>query len=221
MGGQAHVETDKIPKMDAKRTEAEKPSKVEDFSTVDLVAQAQNGDPTAFHRLVDQFQPKIYRMIFYRTRSRMDAEDLTQDVMLKAYKNIGRLKSSEVFRSWLYRIAINRVKDYYRKKQFRALFGAGSVDEEEFHETDEMAVAPEAEDGISKKDFWRQIGRMLTSLSAMEKEIFMLRFFDELTIKEMSAALHKNESTIKTHLYRALRKLRSKAGKLEDLLEGL
>jgi RNA polymerase sigma-70 factor (ECF subfamily) len=170
---------------------------------------------------VDQFQPGIYRMIFYRTRSAMDAEDLTQDVMLKAYKNIGRLKSSEVFRSWLYRIAINRVKDYYRKKQFRALFGAGSVDEEEFHETDEMAVAPEAEDGISKKDFWRQIGRMLTSLSAMEKEIFMLRFFDELTIKEMSAALHKNESTIKTHLYRALRKLRSKAGKLEDLLEGL
>ena len=79
------METDKIPIMHAKRAEAEKPSNAADFSTVDLVEKAQNGDRTAFHRLVDQFQPEIYRMIFYRTRSRMDAEDLTQDVMLKAY----------------------------------------------------------------------------------------------------------------------------------------
>lgn len=215
------METDKIPMMHAKRTEAEKPSAAADISTVDLVAKAQNGDQTAFHRLVDHFQPGIYRMIFYRTRSQMDAEDLTQDVMLKAYKNIGRLKSSEGFRSWLYSIAVNRVKDYYRKKQFRSLFGIASVDEEGFHETAEMAVAPEVEGGLSKKDFWRQIGRMIISLSAMEKEVFLLRFFDQLTINEMSAALHKSESTIKTHLYRALRKFKAVAGKFHGLLEGL
>ena len=214
------METDKIPIMHAKRAEAEKPSNAADFSTVDLVEKAQNGDRTAFHRLVDQFQPEIYRMIFYRTRSRMDAEDLTQDVMLKAYQNIGRLKSSEVFRSWLYRIAVNRVKDYYRMKQFRSLFGAASTDEEGFHETAEMAVAPEVEGGLSKKDFWRQIGRMLTRLTALEKEIFLLRFFDQLTIKEMSATLHKSESSIKTHLYRALLKVRARVGDLDGLLEG-
>ena len=215
------METDKIPIMYAIRTEAEKPSEAADVATVDLVEKAQNGDRTAFHKIVDQFQPKIYRMIFYRTHSQMDAEDLTQEVMLKAYKNIGRLKSSEVFRSWLYRIAINRVKDYYRKKQFRSLFGSTSVDEEGFQETAEMAVAPEVEDGLSKKDFWRQIGRMMTHLTAIEKEVFLLRFFDQLTINEMSATLHKSESTIKTHLYRALRKLQAMAGELEGLLEGL
>ena len=214
------METDKIPIMYAIRTEAEKPSEAADVATVDLVEKAQNGDRTAFHRLVDQFQPEIYRMIFYRTRSRMDAEDLTQDVMLKAYQNIGRLKSSEVFRSWLYRIAVNRVKDYYRMKQFRSLFGAASTDEEGFHETAEMAVAPEVEGGLSKKDFWRQIGRMLTRLTALEKEIFLLRFFDQLTIKEMSATLHKSESSIKTHLYRALLKVRARVGDLDGLLEG-
>ena len=213
------METDKIPMMYAMRTEAEKPSEAADVATVDLVEKARNGDRTAFHRLVDQFQPGIYRMIFYRTRSAMDAEDLTQDVMLKAYKNIRHLKSSDVFRSWLYRIAMNRVKDYYRKKQFRSLFGAGSTDEEGFHETAEMAVAPEVEGGLSKKDFWRQISRMLTRLSALEKEVFLLRFFDQLTIKEISAALHKSESSIKTHLYRALRKVRDRAGGLEVLLE--
>jgi len=207
--------------MHAKRIEAEKPSEAAGRSTVDLVAQAQNGDRTAFHRLVDRYQPEIYRMIFYRTRSPMDAEDLTQDVMLKAYKNIGRLNSPEVFRSWLYRIAVNRVKDYYRKKQFRSLFGFTSIDDEEFHETPEMAEAPEVEDGMAQKEFWRQIGALLTRLSAMEKEVFLLRFFDQLTLKEMSATLHKSESTIKTHLYRALRKLKAMAGELDGLLEGL
>ena len=220
-GDQAHVETDKIAIMLVKRTEAEMPSEAAGFSTVDLVAKARNGDRMAFHRLVDQFQPEIYRMIFYRTHSRMDAEDLTQDVMLKAYKHITRLKSPEVFRSWLYRIAVNRVKDYYRRKKFKSLFGFVSMDQEGFYETDKMAVAPEVEGGILKKDFWRQIGRMLASLSAVEKEVFLLRFFDQLTIKEMSAALHKSESTIKTHLYRALRKFKAVAGKFHGLLEGL
>jgi RNA polymerase sigma-70 factor (ECF subfamily) len=207
--------------MYAKRIEAEMPPEAADCSTVDLVAQAQKGDRTAFHRLVDRFQPEIYRMIFYRTRSQMDAEDLTQDVMLKAYKNIGRLQSPEVFRSWLYRIAVNRVKDYYRKQQFRSLFGLASLDEEDFHETAAMAAPPVAEDSLAQKDFWRQIGRLLAGLSAMEKEVFLLRFFDQLTLKEMSATLHKSESTIKTHLYRALRKLKAMAGELDGLLEGL
>lgn len=207
--------------MAAKRSECDDRSRNTTFPTVELVVKAQAGDQTAFHRLVDHFQPEIFRMIYYRSRSQMDAEDLTQDVMLKACKNIGRLKSPEVFRSWLYRIAVNRLRDYYRKIQFKSLFGFVSMDEEDFHESEEMAVAPEAEGGMSRKDFWRQIEQMLTTLSNMEKEVFLLRFFDQLTIKEISAALKKNESTIKTHLYRALRKFKSMAGDLDGLMEGI
>jgi RNA polymerase sigma-70 factor (ECF subfamily) len=62
---------------------------------------------------------------------------------------------------------------------------------------------------------------MLTRLSALEKEVFLLRFLDQLTRKEISAALHKSESTIKTHLYRALRKIRAVAGQFHGLREGL
>ena len=207
--------------MTAKRAESDARSKSTTFPTAELVEKAQAGDQTAFHRLVDHYQPEIYRMIYYRSRSQMDAEDLTQDVMLKAYKSIDRLKSPEVFRSWLYRIAVNRVRDYYRKIQFKSLFGFVSVDDDSFHESAEMAVAAEAEGEISRKDFWRQIEQMLTSLSKMEKEVFLLRFFDQLTIKEISAALKKNQSTIKTHLYRALRKVKATAGDLDGLMEGI
>lgn len=187
--------------------------------TVAMVEQARAGDRLAFHRLVDRFQPEIYRMIYYRTHSRPDAEDLTQDVFLQAFKHIGRLAAPEVFRSWLYRIAVNRVKDFYRRKQFKSLFGLSSTDDADFHEPAETAVAPEAEGGMARQDFWRRVEQMLERLSRMEREVFMLRFFDELSINEISATLNKNESTVKTHLYRALHKVKAMAGDLDEVWE--
>ena len=187
-----------------------------------LLEKARAYDEKALGELYDQYAPLIYKYLYRRVHDAQVAEDLTSDVFVRMLQAI---QADQIwhtsFRGWLYRIAVNRVKDYYRKKQFKSLLGFVSMDEEAFHETAEMAVEPEAEGGISKKDFWRQIGQMLKSLSTMEKEVFLLRFFDQLTIKEMSAALNKNESTIKTHLYRALRKIKALAGDLDGLLEGI
>jgi RNA polymerase sigma-70 factor (ECF subfamily) len=144
------------------------------------VEQARNGDHMAFHQLVDRFQPGIFRMIYYRTGSQEDAEDLTQDVFMKAYKNIKGLKSTAVFRSWLYRIAVNRVRDFYRKKQFMSLFQFTSMDEETFRETPEMAVDSQAPRDMARQEFWGRVNRAMAFLSLMEKEVFMLRFFDQL-----------------------------------------
>ena len=151
----------------------------------------------------------------------MDAEDLCQDVFMKAFKSVGGLKSPGVFRSWLYRIAVNRVKDYYRKKQFRSLFKFSSTDEEAFQEPPEMAVAPEGDKAVQREDFWRQVRQLTQVLSQSEREVFMLRFFDELSIKEIGATLKKNESTVKTHLYRALNKVKAAASGLDGVLETL
>ncbi|RJQ66641.1 MAG: RNA polymerase sigma factor [Desulfobacteraceae bacterium] len=173
------------------------------------VKKAQAGDKTAFHRLADHFQAEIYRMIFYRTRSRMDAEDLTQDVFLKAFKHIRRLESPPLFRSWLFRIALNRVRDHNRRSRIKSMIGMVSLDEDNFQETQEMAVPPQAAEILARKDFWNRVQQLLTLLSRMEREVFLMRFFDQLSLKEISAAMQKNENTIKTHLYRALHKVKT------------
>jgi RNA polymerase sigma-70 factor (ECF subfamily) len=205
---------------DAKQPDEQRPAPDQEW-IVELVEASRTGDQTAFHRLVDHFQPEIYRMLYYRTRSRMDAEDLTQDVFLKAYKHLGRLQSPQVFRSWLYRIAVNRANDHFRKKRFRALFGSASIDDETFLETEEMAVPAQAPETMARKEFWQQVEKMLDALSHTEREVFLLRFFDDLSLKEITAALGKNESTVKTHLYRALKKLKDSFGEMQELLEGL
>jgi len=147
-------------------------------------------------------------MVYYSIRSQVDAEDITQDVFLKAFQNISSVKEAVKFRSWLYSITLNRIRDFQRKKRFRSLF------KKEDHNIDSEPVEaatgdqPEALEQVLKKDFWRQIGLIMERLPKMEREVFLLRFFDQLSIKEMAGVLKKNESTIKTHLYRALAKFK-------------
>jgi RNA polymerase sigma-70 factor (ECF subfamily) len=71
---------------------------------------------------------------------------------------------------------------------------------------------------VLKAEFWHQINLILRKLSRMEKEVFVLRFFDHLSISEIAGALKKSESTIKTHLYRALAKFK-KEGRLRQMLK--
>ena len=66
-------------------------------------------------------------------------------------------------------------------------------------------------DRIEKKRFWKQVKTMLHKFSAMERQVFTLRFMDHRNINEIAAILDKNESTIKPHLYRALNKVRGQA----------
>lgn len=175
--------------------------------TISLVKRARAGSRTAFHQLVDIYQNTIFRMVYYRTRSRMDADDLTQDIFLQAFKNLHKLKAAESFRSWLFSIALNRIRDFHRKRLFRSMFKASShdVDLEHGPDTDNT---PEALEHLARQDFWRQIGKILKKLSPMEREVFLLRFFDNLSIKEVAEAMGKGESTVKTNLYRALKKFR-------------
>ena len=180
---------------------------------IEWVSDAKKGSRTAFERLIDVFHTDIFRTVYYRTRSQMDAEDITQDIFTQAFKNIAQLKEVDRFKSWLYRIAINKVRDYYRKKKLHSVLGLFPEPDHQIEK--EMQKQKESSDDplgdIIKKDFWNQIEIAMESLSKMEKEVFMLRFMDHLGIKEISIALKKSESTIKTHLYRSLDKLRNNA----------
>ena len=175
---------------------------------VALVNQARAGNRSALAQLADQFHQEIFRMIFYRIRSRVNAEDITQDVFLKAFQKISSVKDAAKFRGWLFSIALNRVRDFQRKKRFRSLFKK----EDENIESHPVEITdsdqPEALAQVLQKDFWRQVGLILKKLPTMEREVFLLRFFDHLSIREIAGVLKKNESTVKTHLYRALAKFK-------------
>jgi len=186
--------------------------------TVSLAEDAVAGSQVAFNRLFDLFHDDIFRMAYYRTLSRMDAEDITQNVFIKAFRNISRLRSPERFKSWLFSIALNQIRDFYRKKYLRTMLGLSGKDNDDELDYEEND-APSPLDDLMKKDFWKHVGLFLDKLPRMEKEVFTLRFMNHLDIREISDILEKNESTVKTHLYRALGKFRKEAT-MRQFLEG-
>ena len=174
-----------------------------------LVEDAKAGSRQAFAQLADRFHEDVFRMVYYRIRSRTDAEDITQDVFLKVFQKISGIKESAKFRGWLFSITLNRIRDFQRKKRFRSLFKA-EEENIESHIPDQAVNDPsDALDQVLKKDFWRQVSLVMNKLSKMEKEVFLLRFFDHLSLNEIADIVKKNESTIKTHLYRALAKFKN------------
>lgn len=185
-----------------------------------LVERAKTGDRNAFEELMLQFQEEVFRLVFFRTRSRMDSEDLVQDVFMAAYRYLPQLKDSDRFRPWLYRIAINRVRDYHRKRKFLAFFG---IEEEEKTESDPTDVAPHSNPGaldkVIRDEFWARVRELSKRLSPMEREVFSLRFIDNLNLREIAQILKKSESAVKTHLYRAIKKFKDDSA-LNEFMEG-
>ncbi len=182
-----------------------------DRATASLVREARQGGQLAFQRLVDRYHGAIFRMVYYRIRSRADAEDLTQDIFIKAFRRLSGLKNDAYFRSWLYRIAVNRIRDHLRKKRFRALFVSADDDAGTDPPWPEDAPGQPAdvEQQVARREFWRRIGGVLDRFPRMEREVFLLRFFDGLSIREIAQVVRRSESTVKTHLYRGIRRFRA------------
>ena len=184
-----------------------------------LVEKARAGNRTAFERLAGLFHEDIFRMVYYRTRSKMDAEDLTQEIFIKAFNNVPKLKEVNRFKSWLFSIAANRVRDFHRKNRFQKLFRSLADSNNENQSDPEDNDRPDALDSLMRRDFWKKVGMLLDKLPKMEREVFILRFMDHLSIKEVSQVMNKNESTVKTHLYRALQKFRKEPSMIQLLQE--
>ena len=188
-----------------------------DNQIIQLVEQARRGNKASLERLLDHFYGDIFRMVYYRIPSQMDAEDLTQEIFMQMIKSLSNLRDSRLFRPWLFRLALNRVRDFHRKRNILSFFGS----------TVEMDVDVQANTGSSSdpikrmvhKEFQLQFRKFTKSLSRWEREVLILRFLDQLEIKEIVQILRKNENTVKTHLYRALKKFR-RSPELHALLKG-
>jgi RNA polymerase sigma-70 factor, ECF subfamily len=184
-----------------------------------LVERARGGDRNAFEKLIELHQDEIFRLVFFRTRSRIDSEDLTQDIFMAAFKYLPQLKDSDRFRPWLYRIALNRVHDFHRKNKFLAYFGITEHREETDVADVEPHLNPGALDTVIRKEFWWRVKQLSKRFSRMEKEVFFLRFVDDLNLREIANTLGRSESAVKTHLYRAIKKFKEDSA-LSDFLQG-
>ncbi|KKQ50951.1 MAG: RNA polymerase, sigma-24 subunit, ECF subfamily [Parcubacteria group bacterium GW2011_GWD2_38_12] len=146
-----------------------------------------------YNELVNQ----IFRFIYLKTSSKEIAEDLTQDCFLSTVKY---LKDKEVrnIRAFLFRTARNKVIDYYRIRN-RIIY------------SDELVLANEkisSRDDIAIKQDARMIIEKLNLLGEEDKEILMMRYIEDMNIKEIAEALGKNEVVVRVRIFRAMQKFK-------------
>ena len=172
----------------------------------DLVAAFQDGDASAFDTLVGRWDRKIHGAIYRIVGADGDAPDLCQEAFLRAYRGLGAFKREARFSSWLYQIALNVCRDRLRRRRGRI---AVSLDEiEDTQDGALRAPTPSPLDLMEARDLRHLVEDAMATLRAEEREVVILKEYQELTFPEIAEALEVPLSTVKTRLYRGLAQLR-------------
>ena len=174
-----------------------------------FVERTQSGDMAAFRELVERHKKNVYYLALDMTGNHHDAEDLSQEVFIKAYKNIGGFRADAKFSSWLYRITMNTCIDQNRKKSVKAMRLKETFDETHIptHESfgSDVVKSPDkkAEAGLMQK----HIDQALQKLTDKERSVFVLRHYQHLQLNEIADVLKITVGTVKSTLFRALQRL--------------
>jgi RNA polymerase sigma-70 factor, ECF subfamily len=164
----------------------------------DLLARAKNGQQSAFGQIYNHFFKKIYTFIYYRVGHKEVAEDLTEDVFLKAYKKIASINNDASFESWLYQIARNKVIDYYRDKKITVALD--EIENSLEYETNVVEV-------INLEEQQIVLLKILKELGPEQQAVLKMKFFEELDNATIAALMNKTEGAIRVIQHRAIVKL--------------
>jgi RNA polymerase sigma-70 factor, ECF subfamily len=166
-----------------------------------------------FAHVAATYRSQIYRFLLSSTRDVDLAETLTQETLLKAYRNWVGFRGESSALTWLMRIAINVLKDHWRNRrmQFWRQTRVNAVDADEASEwlpSEESSPEQQLLAREQVKHVWRAVGR----LSGRQRTVFLLRYVEEMEIAEIAEATGLSDGTVKAHLSRAVGRVRAELG---------
>ncbi len=165
----------------------------------ELIKKCQEEDLDNFGLLYDAYIEKIFNFIYYRTSSQEVAEDLTSQTFFKALKNISKFQG-QYFSAWLFRIARNTVIDHYRT----------SRPVEDIDNFTDLKAFKDLEKETDDKELLSEVKKALEFLKPEQKEIVIMRVWDELSYKEIAEITGKSEANCKMIFSRVVNSLRHK-----------
>lgn len=164
----------------------------------ELIRKAADGNFEDFGELYSAYLDRIYRYVFYQVNDKMIAEDITEEVFIKAWKEIKSCRGREkTFSSWLYRIAHNHLVNTLRgNNRIMSLEKENSIE------------ITDPKQGIDTSIEYRELLEKIASLPRNQKQIIILKFIEGLDNREISAIMGKREGAIRVSQMRALTTLR-------------
>ena len=163
----------------------------------ELIQKFQNGDEKAFDQLVRNNLNNVFGFFMNVTRDEMSAEDLTQDVFMKLYKNLKNFRHDSDFSTYLYRINSNTVNSWITRNKWKNLLHLDQAPDK-----GEYDIKNEAE--WTKEELWNEISK----LPNKQRRVMILRITDSLSYSEISKITGMSEGTAKVNFHHGLKKLK-------------
>ncbi|HET8676451.1 MAG TPA: sigma-70 family RNA polymerase sigma factor [Blastocatellia bacterium] len=173
----------------------------------ELIRLAQSGDGEAFCQLARRYERRIFSLALHYCRSAHDAEDLSQEAWLKAYRSLRSFRGEASFYTWVRQITINTFLNYKRRTKM--------LDKEVIPTDAEGLEHPHArsvEESLNDKILVEKVMQALGELTSQQRLIFLLKHREGMTYDEIAASLGCSAGTVKKSLFRAVLKLRERLG---------
>lgn len=173
----------------------------DDRSDDELVRHFKTGTPGAFDAIVLRFQDRIFRLACVWLYDPQHAGDVTQEVFLRGFKGLRRFRFRSAPFSWLYRTTKNVCHEFNRRRSGEALE----------HDPGDPGDAPEQQ--VTNLEAARNVRRLVANLPERQREVVILRIFEDLSVTETAASMGCREGTVKALLHKATTRLKLKMNK--------
>jgi RNA polymerase sigma-70 factor (ECF subfamily) len=176
-----------------------------------LLLRARQGDRSAYRMLVEHHIRGAYDVAYGFVRDPDSADDIVQEAFLRAFDALGSFRGDAKFSTWLHRIVVNLSLNRVKRERSKAM--------REVPIMNAMSLASPPDTDSAAADVRGHLERALHELPTLQRAVVILRHFEGLSTEQVSRILRCSEGTVKTHLFRGLRKMRSKLQFLKDDVE--
>ena len=183
-----------------------------------LVKRAQEGEYCAFDSLIQRYQERVYATVYHMTSNHEDANDLTQETFIKAYKALKNFKGDSSFFTWVYRIAVNKTINFLKGRKNKIHLSLNDLDFNAEHDPDFVAFISDKTPrrDLNLSELHEKLNEAMQKLSDVHRLVVTLHDVQGLSHEEISKIMDCNTGTVRSRLFYARQQLQ---GYLSDYLK--
>jgi len=175
----------------------------------ELIERFNAGDESAFNDIVKKYQKKIYWHARRMTGNHPDADEVVQEVLIVIYNNLKKFRFQSSLYTWIYRITSTRTLNFLNRNKIKKLLGIDESNVRELSSRDDII------NDIEQREKFSKLEKKLKKLPEKQREVFIMRNFDDMSYKEISEITGRSEGGLKANYFHAINKLTELMGEDE------